>query len=219
MNLNESKHDSTVMTVVKDILQQLKYFNNSEYEEAQIDLPDEGEYYYTPLFYGETHSFYVELTLIKTNEDSYKIDGDSPGDIEDNDIRIAIYYNPKKLREQVFEIKNNLVYTVRHEYEHFLQTLTDYERVTYPVKHNYRKDSLSTLTKQREIEPQVKGYYLQSKKEKKPFDSVVYDHLDKLEKNKQVNFLSQDRKDIIVNILIGYAKKLKLPIKLSDDKI
>lgn len=211
--LKESKHDTLVTDIVKDILSQLKLFNNSELEEAQIDLPDEGEYYYTPFFHGETHSFYVELYLFKTNLQHYKIDADAPGEIEDDDIRVGIYYNPELLKIQIGEIKNNLIYTLRHEYEHLLQVISDNERVTYPGKHKYKKDSLSTLLKQQEIEPQIRGYYLQSKKEKKPFVQVISNHLDKLQKNNQINFLSPDRKQIVIDILVDYAKKLKLPIK------
>lgn len=214
--INESKHDTLVSDITKTILQQLKLFNNSDEKEVQIDLPDEGEYYYTPFFHGETHSFYIELYLFKTNLPYYKIDADAPGDIEDNDIRVGIYYNPKLLKTQIVEIKNNLIYTLRHEYEHLLQVISEYERVSYPNKHKYKKDSLSNLLKQQEIEPQIRGYYLQSKKEKKPFDLVVSDHLDKLERNDQIRFLNPERKKIVIDILIDYAKKMNLPIKLSS---
>jgi hypothetical protein len=210
--IKESKHDTLVSVIVKDILNQLKLFNNSDEKEAQIDLPDEGEYYYTPFFYGETHSFYIELYLFKTNLEHYKIDADAPGDIEDNDIRVGIYYNPKLLKSQIQEIKNNLIYTLRHEYEHLLQVITDNERVTYSEKHRYKKDSLSTLLKQQEIEPQIRGYYLQSKKEKKPFEEVISAHLDKMQKNNQINFLSPERKQIVIDVLVDYAKKLNLPV-------
>ena len=216
--ISESKHDTLVTDITKDILNQLKLFNNSDEKEAQIDLPDEGEYYYTPFFHGETHSFYIELYLHKTNLQHYKIDADAPGDIEDNDIRVAIYYNPKLLKQQIGEIKNNIIYTLRHEYEHLLQVISDYERVSYSSKHRYKKDSLSTLLKQQEIEPQIRGYYLQSKKEKTPFDIVISNHLDKLQNNKQISFLNPERKQIVIDILVDYAKKLKLPIKLSNGR-
>jgi hypothetical protein len=213
--LKESKHDSLVSNITKDILEQLKLFNNSDLSEAQIDLPDEGDYYQTPIFHNEVHDFFIELYLFKTSDENYKIIGDAPGSIEDDYIRIGIYYNPEKLKSQIKEIRNNLIYTIRHEYEHLLQVLTDYDRVTYPKKHNYKGDSLTTLLKRKEIEPQVRGYYLQSKKESKPFDLVISDHLDKLEKNKQISFLSPKRKKIVIDILIDYAIKLGLPIKTS----
>ena len=213
--LKESKHDSLVSTITKDVLGQLKLFNNSDLSEAQIDLPDEVDYYQTPIFHNEVHDFFIELYLFKTSDENYKIVGDAPGSIEDDYIRIGIYYNPEKLKSQIKEIRNNLIYTIRHEYEHLLQVLTDYDRVTYPKKHNYKGDSLTTLLKRKEIEPQVRGYYLQSKKESKPFDLVISDHLDKLEKNKQISFLSPKRKKIVIDILIDYAIKLGLPIKTS----
>jgi hypothetical protein len=214
--ISESKHDTLVNYIVKDILGQVKLFSNSEIEEAQIDLPDEGEYYYTPFIFGETFPFYIELYLFKTDSENYKIDGDAPGDFEDDNIRIGLYFNPSLLKTQIQQIKNNLIYTVRHEYEHLLQVISDYENINYPKKHQYKKDSLRTLLKRQEIEPQLRGYYLQSKKEKKPFDLVIKNHLDSLERNGQINFLGPERKDIVVKILVDYAKDLKLPVKLSN---
>lgn len=214
--INESKHDTMVSNLVKVILEQLKLFNNSDLKEAQIDLPEEGEYYQTPFIKGESFPFYIELYLFKTNLQHYKIDADAPSEFEDNDIRVGIYYNPKLLKSQISEIKNNLIYTLRHEYEHLLQVISDYERVSYQKKHRYKKDSLSTLLKQQEIEPQVRGYYLQSKKEKKPFDLIISNHLDKMEKNGQISFIGPDRKKIVIDILVDYAKKMNLPIKLSS---
>jgi len=214
--ITESKHDTLVNYIVRDILGQVKLFSNSELEEAQIDLPDEGEYYYTPFIFGETFPFYIELYLFKTDSENYKIDGDAPGDFEDDNIRIGLYFNPSLLKNQIQQIKNNLIYTVRHEYEHLLQVISDYENINYPKKHQYKKDSLRTLLKRQEIEPQLRGYYLQSKKEKKPFDLVIKNHLDSLERNGQINFLGPERKDIVVKILVDYAKDLKLPVKLSN---
>ena len=51
--------------------------------------------------------------------------------------------------------------------EEHLKTIQDYENVTYPKTHKYRNDSLKTLLKRQEIEPQLRGYFLQSKKERK----------------------------------------------------
>lgn len=213
----ESKHDTLVTDIVKDILLQLKLFTNSKEIEGKVDLPEEGEYYQTPFIQGESFPFYVELYLFKEDRDEYKIDADAPIDLDDDNITIVIYYNPKKLKSQINDIKNNLFYTLRHEYEHVLQTINDYSNVTYPKTHKYKKDSLRTLLKRQEIEPQMRGYFLQSKKEKKPFDVVVKNHLDKLEKNGQINFLGPERKQIVVDVLVDYAKSINLPIKLAND--
>lgn len=211
----ESKHDTLVSYIVKDILITLKKFTNSEMDEGQMDLPDEGEYYQTPFISGESFPFFIELYMFKHDAEDYKIDADAPMTIDEDNITIAIYYNPKKLKEQIDEIKNNLIYTVRHEYEHLIQSISEYENVTYEKTHRYKKDSLKTLLKRVEIEPQIRGYFLQSKKEKKPFDVVVKNHLDKLERNGQINFIGPERKRIVVDILVNYAKEINLPIKLS----
>lgn len=215
--IKESKHDTLVSDIVKDILIKLKQFKNSDEKEGTLDLPEEGDYYQTPFINGESYPFFVELYLFKDKSENYKIDADAPIDMEENNITIVIYFNPEKLKEQIGEIKNNLFYTLRHEYEHLLQTIHDYENVTYPKTHKYKKDSLKTLLKRQEIEPQLRGYLLQSRKERKPFDVVINQHLDKLEKNNQINFLGPERKQIVVNVLVDYAKQIKLPIKLSND--
>jgi len=212
----ESKHDTLINFIVKDILKQLKRFSVSDSDEDELDLPEEDDYYHTPFIYGESFPFYIELFLFKTDQKNYKIDADAPIDMDENNIAIAIYFNPKNLKNQIEEIKNNLIYTLRHEYEHLLQTIQDYENVTYPKTHKYRNDSLKNLLKRQEIEPQLRGYFLQSKKERKPFDTVIKNHLDKLEKNGQINFLGPERKQIVVDVLVNYAKEIKLPIKLSN---
>ena len=215
--LSESKHDTLVTGIVKDVMVSLKSFSKSELVEDEIELPEEGDYYYTPFIRGESFPFYVELFLFKHNKENYKIDADSPISMDENNISVAIYFNPKNLKSQLSEIKNNLIYTIRHEYEHVLQTINDYENVNYNKQHNFKKDSLKTLLKRQEIEPQLRGYFLQSKNEKKPFDLVISSHLDKLEKNGQINFLGPERKQIVINVLVDYAKSIKLPIKLSYD--
>ena len=211
----DKKHDSLVQKIANQIIIQLRNFNLSDEKRTQIDLPEDRDYYMTPPIYGERFDFYVSLYLFKTNSDLYKIDADAPGDIEENDITIAIYSNPKLFVRQQKEIKNNLIYTLRHEYEHLIQVLTDDESITYPHTHRYKFDSLKNLMKKREIEPQVRGYFLQSKVEKKPMDLVIKDHLDKLEKNNQIEFLGPHRKEIVISTLINYAKALNLPVQTS----
>lgn len=210
----ESKHDKLVSNISDEIMGELEKFNSSKLKEIQIDLPYEG-YYETPDFHGEVTDFYVELYFFKTKSSFYKIDADAPGSIEDDYIRVAIYYNPDLFLEQFSEIENNLIYTLRHEYEHLLQVITNYEKVEYKSDHKYKVDSLKTLMKKREIDPQVRGYFLQSKREKLPYDVVIKNHLSKLESNRQINFLSPLRKEILIKTLIDHAKKLKLPITVS----
>lgn len=212
--LNE-KHDLLVQRIANHIMSNLKKFDKLSGRKTEVDLPEDRDYYMTPPIFGEKFEFYIKLYIFKTNSESYKIDADAPGDMEENDIRVALYYNPKNFIREQQEIKNNLIYTLRHEYEHLLQVLTDNESITYPHNHKYKSDSLKNLMKKKEIEPQVKGYFLQSKIEKRPMDLVIKDHLDKLEKNKQIEFLGPQRKEIIISTLINYAKALKLPVQTS----
>ena len=107
----ESKHDKLVSNIVGEIMLELESFNSSSNKETQIDLPGDG-YYETPDYYGDVTDFFIELYIFKTKGEKYKIDADAPGSLDDDYIRVAIYYNPDLLDEQFSEIKNNLIYNV-----------------------------------------------------------------------------------------------------------
>jgi hypothetical protein len=208
------KHKKITSIVVKEIMKQLKSYMESDVTDSiMIDLPNEGEYFDFKC-YGLNNSFFLELVLEKTNGLSYKIDADAPADIEEDNILIAISANPNNYKTQLSEIYFNLIYTFRHEFEHYLQVISDYNRIKkdcYNIK-KYRGDSLATLLKPQEIEPQVLGYHLQSKKENKSFIDVVTNHIEKLEKNGQIIFKNEDRKQIHLEILLFHAKVLSLGI-------
>lgn len=205
-------HKGITSQIVRDIMLQLKEYMESDIEDSvAIDLPDSDNFYYKKI-YGVTCDFVVELYLTKTTEDKYMIIGDAPGVIEEDNIRIGIYANPENYKTQLSEIYFNLIYTVRHELEHLFQVISYYSRGTYQSRKKYRGDSLATLMKQWELEPQTLGYHLQSKKENKPFETVVLEHLSKLEKNNQIKFKSEDRKNILVDELIHCAKILNLKL-------
>lgn len=208
------KHKGIVSKVVREIIEQVKmYMESNETDSIMISLPDDNEYYDFNS-YGLNNSFYIELVMNKWDEQSYKIDADAPAVIDEDDILIAITANPNTYKSQLSEIYFNLIYTFRHEFEHYLQVISDYNRINkycYTIP-KYRGDSLATLLKPQEIEPQVLGYHLQSKKENKPFIDVVIEHINKLEKNGQVKFKEEKRKQIHLNTLLVHAKKLSIRI-------
>ena len=209
-------HKGITSAIVRDIIEQLKQYMESDIiDEISIDLPEENEYY-TIDAYGNKHDFYVELYLFKTQDKNYKIIGDAPGKIDEDNIRIGIYANPENYKSKLSEIYFNLIYTFRHEFEHLLQVISDYNRIN-KIYYNdsfkkYRGDSLATLLKPQEIEPQILGYHLQSKKENKSFEVVISEHLDKLQANRQIIFKSKNRRDILINQLKESAKQHQLKL-------
>jgi hypothetical protein len=206
-----------IKAIIKDIFGQLKSYMESDIDdEICIDLPDSDEYYITEKKYGFVFDFLLELYLIKSDISTYQIDADAPGSIDDDIVRVIIKINPKNYKQYLCEIYFNLIYTLHHEYEHILQVMSDYNRVKHGTRYNYRGDSLSRLLKYIEIEPQVRGYYIQSKKERKPFDLIINTHLDKMISTGQVKFKNNDRKEILVNLLINEARNMRLPIKLKN---
>jgi hypothetical protein len=208
------KHKKITKIAVNEIIEQLKqYMESDENESIMIGLPDENEYFDIKC-YGMNNSFYIELVLDKWNDASYKIDADAPAIIDEDNILIAITANPNNYKSQLSEIYFNLIYTFRHEFEHYLQVISDYNRINkscYTLP-KYRGDSLATLLKPQEIEPQVLGYHLQSKKENKSFIEIITEHVNKLENNGQVKFKDDSRKQIHLDILLSHAKKLNLRI-------
>lgn len=208
------KHKKITKIAVNEIIEQLKqYMESDENESIMIGLPDENEYFDFKC-YGMNNSFYIELVLDKWNDASYKIDADAPAIIDEDNILIAITANPNNYKSQLSEIYFNLIYTFRHEFEHYLQVISDYNRINkscYTLP-KYRGDSLATLLKPQEIEPQVLGYHLQSKKENKSFIEIITEHVNKLENNGQVKFKDDSRKQIHLDILLSHAKKLNLRI-------
>jgi hypothetical protein len=208
------KHKGIVSTVVREIIEQFKlYMESDETDCLMIDLPDETEFFDCNC-YGLKNSFFIELVLNKWDEPSYKIDADAPAIIDEDNILIGITANPNTYKTQLSEIYFNLIYTFRHEFEHYLQVISDYNRVNkdcYTIS-KYSGDSLKTLLKPQEIEPQVLGYHLQSKKENNPFIEVVNIHLNKLINNNQITFKSDKSKEILISTLLTHAQTLKLKI-------
>lgn len=203
--------------IINDIFVQFKAYMESDItDEICIDLPDDDDFYVTERKYGFDFEFLVELYLIKSDISGYQIDADAPGDIEDDIVRVIIKANPNNYKQYLSEIYFNLIYTLHHEYEHILQVMSDYSRVKYNRKHSYRGDSLTHMLKYVEIEPQVKGYYMQAKKERKPFDIIINNHLNKLISTGQIKFKNNDRREILINLLIDEAKNMRLPIKLKN---
>lgn len=213
-SINEGKFDSITRIVVNDIMMKLTEFIEDEEE----DYNDELEYV-LPKHLGLETEFMIDLYLLKSDINNYKIDADAPGEIDENDIRVVIYITenePTKLLDQIYF---NLIYTIRHEIEHLIQVYSDHPMTLKPKKYSRitarepRKYKNSTLLKKQEIEPQVYGYYLQAKKENKPFEEVIKSHLNKLIQNGQYEFEDKSEYDYLIKTIIRKAKKLGLNIK------
>jgi hypothetical protein len=199
------------LDVVDDILEEIDDFLNSSEKELCVDLPTIDDFYTFKKFNGSDREFIVEIFLFKSTFcDKYVIDADSPGDDSENNIRFYIYLNPKKIKTYKDDLYFNLIYTFRHEFEHLLQVYTNYENIKYTPTKKYRGDSLKSLMKLREIEPQVYGYLLQSKIQKVPFESVIRKHLSQMEDNCQITFKNEKRKEILIKTILEHSKFLGL---------
>lgn len=219
----ESKHDSNAREIANNLIFLLKDYmgdiNLDDDDSINYTLPIDynEEDFYIVSYNGLEYQFTIEYFICIDSEiESYKIDADAPGDMSESDINIVLYINPNEYPNNVSEIYFNLIYTIRHEYEHLLQVYTDYERVLGLIREDDMSeysDHLQYLMQPQEIEPQIRGYYLQAKKERKDFSEVVMSHLDKLERNGQVEFNDQKSKEILLNKLINISQELGLDIQ------
>lgn len=202
--LLEGKYDSITSEVVRDIMSEVKHFIDSDETEEVIDLAT----YETPNYFGYETEFEVELILKKQKRKNYKIDADSPGDKSDSEITIMIYLPNENATKLLKELYFDLIYVFRHELEHWLQVVSDYKRVSVDEPTNIP----SALFKKVEIEPQIAGYYLKAKKEKRSFEDVAREHIKKLIKNRQYKFGSSQEMDELISLLKSKAREMKLNV-------
>ena len=177
-----------VRTTVKDILNVIK-----DKEEGEFYLPGEDgeEYSFTNLPFTYSVELYVE---IDENIDGYQLNGSfaSDGDV----IEIAIKFNPKTLRKNIYNIIGELNDIVAHELEHGFQYTNEGKVYQEPPS-----DSLGYYTQPDEIKAQRVGLRRLAKLRKLPFNGVVSEWF---ETHRDIHGLTENEQEIVINeILIG----------------
>ena len=175
-----------VRTTVKDILNIIK-----DKEPGEFYLPGEDgeEYSFTNLPFTYSVELYVE---IDDNVDGYSVGGNFSS--EDDVIEVAIKFNPKTLRKNIYNIIGELNDIVAHELEHGFQYITEGKVYQEPPT-----DSLSYYTQIDEVKAQRVGFRRVAKLRKLPFNDVVKEWF---ENHKDIHELSEDECEKVINVII-----------------
>jgi hypothetical protein len=175
-----------VRTTVKDILNVIK-----NKEPGEFYLPGENgeEYSFTNLPFTYSVELYVE---IDDNVDGYSVGGNFSS--EDDVIEVAIKFNPKTLRKNIYNIIGELNDIVAHELEHGFQYITEGKVYQEPPS-----ESLGYYTQPDEIRAQRVGLRRLAKLRKLPFNNVVSEWFDT---HRDIHGLSENEQEIVINEIL-----------------
>jgi ferritin-like protein len=175
-----------VRTTVKDILNIIK-----DKKEGNYYLPsDDGEEY---SFTNLPFSYSVELTIkIDENIDGYKLGGDYSS--EDDVIEIIILFNPKTLRNHIYNIIGELNDIVAHELEHGFQYVTEGKIYKDPPT-----GSFDYYTQIDEVKSQRVGFRRLAKLTKSPYTHVIKEWFDT---HRDVHGLTLNEEKKVINIIL-----------------
>jgi len=175
-----------VRTTVKDILNVIK---NNEPGEFYLPGEDGEEYSFTNLPFTYSVELYVE---IDDNLDGYSVGGNFSS--EDDVIEIAIKFNPKTLRKNIYNIIGELNDIVAHELEHGFQYMTEGKVYQEPPT-----KSLGYYTQPDEIKAQRVGLRRLAKLRKLPFNGVVSEWFDT---HRDIHGLTENEQVIVINEIL-----------------
>ena len=179
---------NAVRTTVKDILNVIK---NNEPGEFYLPGEDGEEYSFTNLPFTYSVELYVE---IDDNIDGYELGGNFSSD--DDVIEIAVKFNPKTLRKNIYNIIGELNDIVAHELEHGFQYVNEGKVYQDPPS-----ESLGYYTQPDEIKAQRVGFRRMAKLRKLPFNGVVSEWF---ETHRDIHGLTENEQEIVINeILVG----------------
>jgi hypothetical protein len=177
---------NAVRTTVKDILNVIK-----DKEPGEFYLPGEDgeEYSFSNLPFTYSVELYVE---IDENLDGYQLNGSFTS--ESDVIEIAIKFNPKTLRKNIYNIIGELNDIITHELEHGFQYITEGKVYQDPPS-----DSLGYYTQPDEIKAQRVGLRRLAKLRKLPFNGVVSEWFDT---HRDIHGLTEKEQEIVINEIL-----------------
>lgn len=175
-----------VRTTVKDILNIIK-----DKKEGEFYLPGEDgeEYSFTKFPFTYSVNLYVE---IDEKLDGYQLNGSFSS--ESDVIEIAVKFNPKTLRKNIYNIIGELNDIVAHELEHGFQYVNEGKVYQDPPS-----DSLGYYTQPDEIRAQRVGLRRLAKLRKLPFNNVVSEWFDT---HRDIHGLTENEQEIVINEIL-----------------
>jgi hypothetical protein len=174
----ESRYDSIVRELVRDIVSFYKY-----QREGEFLLPEDlkGEKFNSYKFPGINNEFVIELNL-EINDDVENIDIDAAYYREEDVIEITIISNPEMGYKNLELLIGELNETLRHELEHIYQYQKGYKfpkkEPTSPIKYYLQPH---------ELEAQRAGFKRIAKLQKKPLIDVITNWFNKNKKRHRLS--------------------------------
>ena len=201
---NVEKIETVTYDLVNDLMT-VYDTGTSGYYQLPDDVPGSKFVYYE--FEGFS-SFSVECTINFDLEGNDYIDVDgnfihdgNDEDDEDNDyvVEVTINVNPKYIADAREDVKDELFDIVGHELAHMIQKESHYDfpsdELTEPLKY---------YTQEHELEAQLVGFILKSRKTGKLIDDVVRDFFE----GKKVKFnLSSSMIEELTTLVLKYIKE------------
>lgn len=179
-----------IRTVVRDIIEKVKKGKSGFFY-----LPEDNEEYE---FTNLPFSFSVELILkIDFNLDKFKVNGYYVP--EEEVIELLVIFNPKKIREQLYELVGDLNELFAHELEHGYQEY----RGEFQDDNEEPEESLLYYTQDKEIPAQYRGFKRLANLTKKPIKDVASEWF---EKNKDIHGLTDDEIKIVMDKVLNYGR-------------
>jgi len=185
----ESKTDSVVRKVVRDIINLVKGEKSEQYylpEDISIDFKTDYEFPQLPF------SFDVILDLKFNENTKYYLNADLMGD---DTIGIVLKINPKDMPHILYDLISDLNDIVAHELEHIFQNygyrdvnIEDYPEYEQTTGKEYYKHPI-------EVPAQIAGFKRQSKVTGKPIKELMKSYFEKIKD--QYDLSDEDVKDII----------------------
>lgn len=203
--LLEGRYDSLTRRIVNDIMFFIKDTEGDLDESISIELPDYVDRYESPNVAVKISS---ELMIYRTSEDIIYGEKNVPYHVhtyiaEDDTLVTQVTIDESYGRRYYEEIFYKLNEDVRHEIEHFTQYI--YSDRQKPLQNTAEYESTyAHHMDPSEIEALAHGFYRRAKLEKRPFESIILDDL-----NKDINSgdLSKQEADEILKAIIDYSKK------------
>lgn len=203
--INEGRYDSLTRKIVKDIFKIIVDKSIIDVEQAiEFILPYGEDDYYT---HDSGISFNVILVLNKTESlepDSYHVNTFVS---YDDELVVEVSVNPDinsgSIYEELFYKINE---DIRHEIEHYTQKVfkdkqqPKQDTATYSTTYEHHMDPS-------EVEALAHGFYRKAKLQKKHFDTVVWDDLNK---DISTGKLNKEEAEDIFNSIVKYARR-RLP--------
>jgi hypothetical protein len=184
----ESKYDSVIRKIVRDIIHLFKYQKEGEFRLPEDLESDTMEYSFPQI----NDDFSIDLNLVlDENIDGFEVDADYYRD--EDTIELTIISNPNSKNEILQDLLKELNETIAHELHHINQHENGYNFPSEP------ETPFDYYTQEHELDAQVAGFKRRAKIEKRSIESVAREWFNK---NVKKHKLNTNQVDIVIKKIL-----------------